>query len=81
MTEKDFIELKVQLARIEENVSQLPELKSEVKHLNMTLGETNARSLQNERDIARMQNNMTWLSRSVISIVIGLVVTGIFTLV
>lgn len=76
MSDKDFMELKVQLARIEENVSQLPEVKEELKHMSSKVNDTHARSMQNEKDIERINGTLTWtvrtLGATIISVIAGI---------
>lgn len=77
MDEKDLIELKVQLARIEENVSNIPEVKQELKDMSRLSMETHHRSLENERRIDGFDNKLTWITRTlgatIISIIAGLI--------
>lgn len=77
MNDKDFIELKVQLARIEENVSQLPEVKKELKAMSSQVNDTHARSIQNEKDIERINGTLTWtvrtLGATIISVIAGII--------
>lgn len=76
MTEREFTELKVQLARIEENVSNLPEVKAELKEVSKVATESYHRSIDTEKRIESMENKITWVSRTlgatIISIVAGL---------
>lgn len=65
MEDKDFMEIKVQLARIESNLEGIPDLKNELKANNNLLSETHHRSIQNEKDIASINDRLTWLTRTV----------------
>lgn len=80
MEEKDFMEIKVQLARIESNLEGLPELKNELKANNNLLSETHHRSIQNEKDIASINDRLTWLTRTVTGAIIATVIGAIITL-
>lgn len=80
MEEKDFMEIKVQLARIESNLEGIPDLKNELKANNNLLSETHHRSIQNEKDIASINDRLKWLSRTVGSAIIVAVIGAIITL-
>lgn len=77
MNEKDLIDLKVQLARIEENVSNLPEVKREMKDLNKLATETNHRSIDNQRRLDAFDGKISWIVRTlgatIITGVVGLI--------
>jgi hypothetical protein len=78
--EKDFMEIKVQLARIESNLEGIPELKNELKANNNLLSETHHRSIQNEKDIASINDRLTWLTRTVSGAIIVAVIGAIITI-
>ncbi|AZS06469.1 tail fiber [Enterococcus phage VEsP-2] len=80
MEEKDFMEIKVQLARIESNLEGIPELKNELKANNNLLSETHHRSIQNEKDIASINDRLTWLTRTVSGAIIVAVIGAIITI-
>ncbi|MBS6191349.1 MAG: hemolysin XhlA family protein [Haemophilus parainfluenzae] len=80
MEEKDFMEIKVQLARIESSLEGIPELKNELKANNQLLSETHHRSIQNEKDIASINDRLKWLSRTVGSAFIVAVIGAIITI-
>lgn len=80
MEEKDFMEIKVQLARIESNLEGIPDLKNELKANNNLLSETHHRSIQNEKDIASINDRLKWLSRTVGSAIIVAVIGAIITI-
>ena len=80
MEEKDFMEIKVQLARIESNLEGIPELKNELKANNNLLSETHHRSIQNEKDIASINDRLTWLTRTVSGTIIVAVIGAIITI-
>ncbi|ASZ75707.1 hemolysin [Enterococcus phage phiSHEF5] len=80
MEEKDFMEIKVQLARIESSLEGIPELKNELKSNNRLLSETHHRSIQNEKDIASINDRLKWLSRTVGSAIIVAVIGAIITI-
>lgn len=80
MEEKDFMEIKVQLARIESNLEGIPDLKNELKANNNLLSETNHRSIQNEKDIASINDRLTWLTRTVSGAIIVAVIGAIITI-
>lgn len=80
MDEKDFMDIKVQLARIESSLEGIPELKNELKSNNQLLSETHHRSIQNEKDIASINDRLKWLSRTVGSAIIVAVIGAIITL-
>lgn len=80
MEEKDFMEIKVQLARIESNLEGIPELKNELKANNNLLSETHHRSIQNEKDIASINDRLTWLTRTVSGAIIVAVICAIITI-
>lgn len=80
MEDKDFMEIKVQLARIESSLEGIPELKNELKSNNHLLSETHHRSIQNEKDIATINDRLKWLSRTVGSAIIVAVIGAIITL-
>lgn len=80
MEEKDFMEIKVQLARIESNLEGIPDLKNELKANNNLLSETHHRSIQNEKDIASINDRLTWLTRTVSGAIIVAVIGAIITL-
>lgn len=80
MEEKDFMEIKVQLARIESNLEGIPDLKNELKANNNLLSETHHRSIQNEKDIASINDRLTWLTRTVSGAIILAVIGAILTI-
>lgn len=80
MEEKDLTEIKVQLARIESNLEGIPELKNELKANNNLLTETHHRSIQNEKDIASINDRITWLTRTVSGAIIVAVIGAIITI-
>lgn len=80
MEDKDFMEIKVQLARIESNLEGIPDLKNELKANNNLLSETHHRSIQNEKDIASINDRLTWLTRTVSGAIILAVVGAIITI-
>lgn len=80
MEEKDFMEIKVQLARIESNLEGIPDLKNELKANNNVLSETHHRSIQNEKDIASINDRLTWLTRTVSGAIIVGVIGAIITI-
>lgn len=80
MEEKDFMEIKVQLARIESNLEGIPDLKNELKANNNLLSETHHRSIQNEKDIASINDRLTWLTRTVSAAIIVAVIGAIITI-
>ena len=80
MEEKDFMEIKVQLARIESNLEGIPDLKNEIKANNNLLSETHHRSIQNEKDIASINDRLTWLTRTVSGAIIVAVIGAIITI-
>jgi hypothetical protein len=80
MEEKDFMEIKVQLARIESNLEGIPDLKNELKANNNLLSETHHRSIQNEKDIASINDRLTWLTRTVSGAIIVTVIGAIITI-
>lgn len=80
MEDKDFMEIKVQLARIESNLEGIPDLKNELKANNNLLSETHHRSIQNEKDIASINDRLTWLTRTVGSAIIVAVIGAIITI-
>lgn len=80
MEDKDFMEIKVQLARIESNLEGIPDLKNELKVNNNLLSETNHRSIQNEKDIASINDRLTWLTRTVSGALIVAVIGAIITI-
>lgn len=80
MEEKDFMEIKVQLARIESSLEGIPELKNELKANNQLLSETHHRSIQNEKDIASINDRLTWLTRTVSGAIIVAVIGAIITI-
>nr|DAH82309.1 MAG TPA: Hemolysin [Caudoviricetes sp.] len=80
MEDKDFMEIKVQLARIESNLEGIPDLKNELKANNNLLSETHHRSIQNEKDIASINDRLTWLTRTVTGAIIAAVVGAIITI-
>ena len=80
MEDKDFMEIKVQLARIESNLEGIPDLKNELKANNNLLSETHHRSIQNEKDIASINDRLKWLSRTVGSAIIVAVIGAIITI-
>lgn len=80
MEDKDFMEIKVQLARIESNLEGIPDLKNELKVNNNLLSETHHRSIQNEKDIASINDRLTWLTRTVSGAIIVAVIGAIITI-
>lgn len=80
MEDKDFMEIKVQLARIESNLEGIPDLKNELKANNNLLSETHHRSIQNEKDIASINDRLTWLTRTVSGAIIVGVIGAIITI-
>lgn len=74
------MEIKVQLARIESNLEGIPELKNELKANNNLLSETHHRSIQNEKDIASINDRLTWLTRTVSGAIIVAVIGAIITI-
>ena len=80
MEDKDFMEIKVQLARIESNLEGIPDLKNELKANNNILSEANHRSIQNEKDIASINDRLTWLTRTVSGAIIVAVIGAIITI-
>lgn len=80
MEDKDFMEIKVQLARIESNLEGIPDLKNELKASNNLLSETHHRSIQNEKDIASINDRLTWLTRTVSGAIIVAVIGAIITI-
>lgn len=80
MEDKDFMEIKVQLARIESNLEGIPYLKNELKANNNLLSETHHRSIQNEKDIASINDRLTWLTRTVSGAIIVAVIGAIITI-
>lgn len=80
MEDKDFMEIKVQLARIESNLDGIPDLKNELKANNNLLSETHHRSIQNEKDIASINDRLTWLTRTVSGAIIVAVIGAIITI-
>ena len=80
MEEKDFMEIKVQLDRIESNLEGIPDLKNELKANNNLLSETHHRSIQNEKDIASINDRLTWLTRTVSGAIIVAVIGAIITI-
>lgn len=80
MEEKDFMEIKVQLARIESSLEGIPDLKNELKANNNLLSETHHRSIQNEKDIASINDRLSWLTRTVTGVIIVAVVGAIISI-
>lgn len=80
MEDKDFMEIKVQLARIESNLEGIPDLKNELKANNNLLSETHHHSIQNEKDIASINDRLTWLTRTVSGAIIVAVIGAIITI-
>ena len=80
MEDKDFMEIKVQLARIESNLEGIPDLKNELKANNNLLSETHHRSIKNEKDIASINDRLTWLTRTVSGAIIVAVIGAIITI-
>lgn len=80
MEDKDFMEIKVRLARIESNLEGIPDLKNELKANNNLLSETHHRSIQNEKDIASINDRLTWLTRTVSGAIIVAVIGAIITI-
>lgn len=80
MEDKDFMEIKVQLARIESNLEGIPYLKNELKANNNLLSETHHRSIQSEKDIASINDRLTWLTRTVSGAIIVAVIGAIITI-
>ncbi|UIE13749.1 tail fiber [Enterococcus phage EFap02] len=80
MEDKEFMEIKVQLARIESNLEGIPDLKNELKANNNLLSETHHRSIQNEKDIASINDRLTWLTRTVSGAIIVAVIGAIITI-
>lgn len=80
MEDKDFMEIKVQLARIESNLEGIPDLKNELKANNNLLSETHHRSIQNEKDIGSINDRLTWLTRTVSGAIIVAVIGSIITI-
>lgn len=80
MEEKEFMEIKVQLARIESNLEGIPDFKNELKANNNLLSETHHRSIQNEKDIASINDRLTWLTRTVSGAIIVAVIGAIITI-
>ena len=80
MEDKDFMEIKVQLARIESKLEGIPDLKNELKANNNLLSETHHRSIQNEKDIASINDRLTWLTRTVSGAIIVAVIGAIITI-
>lgn len=80
MEDKDFMEIKVQLARIESNLEGIPDLKNELKANNNLLSETHHRSIQNEKEIASINDRLTWLTRTVSGAIIVAVIGAIITI-
>lgn len=80
MEEKDFMEIKVQLARIESSLEGIPDLKNELKANNNLLSETHHRSIQNEKDIASINDRLTWLTRTVSGAIIAAIIGAIITI-
>ena len=80
MEDKDFMEIKVQLARIESSLEGIPDLKNELKANNNLLSETHHRSIQNEKDIASINDRLTWLTRTVSGAIIVAVIGAIITI-
>ncbi|WKV32711.1 tail fiber [Enteroccous phage Ef212] len=74
------MEIKVQLARIESNLEGIPDLKNELKANNNLLSETHHRSIQNEKDIASINDRLTWLTRTVSGAIIVAVIGAIITI-
>jgi hypothetical protein len=80
MEDKDFMEIKVQLASIESKLEGIPDLKNELKANNNLLSETHHRSIQNEKDIASINDRLTWLTRTVSGAIIVAVIGAIITI-
>lgn len=80
MTEKDLMEIKVSLAKIEATMEGIPQLKEEIKSTNNIVNEAHHRSIQNEKDIAGINDRLKWLSRTVGSAIIVAVVGAIITI-
>lgn len=71
MSNEEWVELKVQLARIEENVANVPEIKKDIKDLSKLTQEVDHRSLDTRRDLDKLQANIQWLWRTVGATVIS----------
>lgn len=80
MEDKDFMEIKVQLARIESNLEGIPQLKEEMKNTNTIVTEAHHRSIQNEKDVASINERLTWLTRTVSGAIIVAVISAIISI-
>ena len=68
------------IIRIESNLEGIPDLKNELKANNNLLSETHHRSIQNEKDIASINDRLTWLTRTVSGAIIVAVIGAIITI-
>lgn len=80
MTDKDLMEIKVSLAKIEATMEGIPQLKEEMKNTNAIVTEAHHRSIQNEKDIASINDRLTWLTRTVSGAIIVAVIGAIITI-
>lgn len=80
MEEKDLLEIKVQLARIESSLEGIPELKEQIKGVNQVTIDSHHRSIKNEKDIASINDRLTWLTRTVTGAIIVSVIGAIITI-
>lgn len=75
MGDKEYYDLKVQLARIEENVSDIPEVKKDLKEMSRLAQESNSKAMQVEKDLNKLENNIQWLWRAVGGAVISALIS------
>ena len=75
MGDKEYYDLKVQLARIEENVSDIPEVKKDLKEMSRLAQESNSKAMQVEKDLTKLENNIQWLWRAVGGAVISALIS------
>lgn len=65
MSNEDYTNLMVKLATIEQNVSDIPEIKQEMKEISKLSQEAHYKAIETEKDLSKLQSNITWLWRTV----------------
>lgn len=65
MSNEEYTALMVKLATIEQNVSDIPEIKQEMKEVSKLSQEAHYKAVETEKDLSTLQSNITWLWRTV----------------
>ena len=78
MEDREFYSLREQLARIEEKLNDVPEIKAELKEYGKKLERQSEKadkayttSINNREQLTELKGSYTWLTRTVVAAVIG----------